>query len=331
MQMIRTGDEGSAERRARVCLAAFSTTVLLSVVGFFAALGALRAVDRLPPPPVSGTWCIDGRFVWLRDNPDWKNAALIAVGSSVTWRNLDFHVVRPEGGIVNAAPCALTVNQTRYMTEFLLSRASNAKTVMMVLAPRDFQGCSRSPTAFFDPDLVDQFIDRKLSNRLHRAWLRFRNFRLKDVFFHVLYAEERRSELQFDEFGSGPLVRDVPDVGYPVKPESSCYSELTGLATWLESKGIQFVAVTFPVMPGWAARHDRSRSIREQFRSAVGSALAPTQAILVDGMTEWQVPDSAFTDPVHLQWAETAAFTRYVWRAAQQRGADLPHLKSKEK
>jgi hypothetical protein len=319
-------EELQSHRRSRSYLAAFVVAMILSVVFFYTALGVLRAMDRLPPPPVSGTWCIDSRFAWLRDNPDWKNAGLLAVGSSTTWHNLDFAVIsskKDERRVFNVAPCFLTVNQTRYLTEFLLNRASRPETIMMVLTPRDFQGCSRNPTAFFDPDLVDQF----LAGKVNRAWLRFRNFRFEDVFFHAIYADERRAQVQFDEFGSSPLVSEVPDTGLPFKPESSCYLELTGLATLLESRGVQFIAVTFPVMQGWAARNDRSGTTQAQFESGIESALAPTKAILVDGMANWRVPDSAFADPVHLQWPETAAFTRFVWNEALQQGADLPDLK----
>jgi hypothetical protein len=102
---------------------------------------------------------------------------------------------------------------------------------------------------------------------------------------------------------------------------------LTRLASLLEAKGIQFIAVTFPVMQGWAARHDRSGVTQAHFKSGIESALAPTKAIPVDGMANWRAPDSSFTDPVHLQWPETAAFTRFVWKEARQQGADLPPLK----
>jgi hypothetical protein len=127
-----------------------------------------------------------------------------------------------------------SVNQTRYLTEFLLDRASKPETVITVLAPRDFEGCSWNPTAFFDPDLVDQFIAGNTNN----VWLRFRNFRLKDIFFHAIHADERRALMQYDEFGSTPMFSQVSDTGYACKPESSCYSELTRLAALLESRGV---------------------------------------------------------------------------------------------
>jgi len=328
LRRLQAGIESElrSNRPARDYLIAFAGAAVMAVVLFYAALGVLRATDRLPPPPVSGTWCIDSRLTWLKDNPDWKDAGLIAVGSSATWHNLDFGVVSPEaqtrGGVVNAAPCFLTFNQTRYLAEFLIQRASRVETVMMVLAPRDFQGCSRNPTAFFDPDLVDQFI----AGDINKAWLRFRNFRLKDVFLHAIYADERKAQVQFDQFGSGPLFSEAPHTGYPFKPESDCYSELTRLADMLESKDIQFIAVTFPVMQGWAERYDPSGVMQAHFKSGIESAVASTKAIVVDGMAKWRAPDLSFTDPVHLQWPETAAFTRFIWQEARQQGADLPPL-----
>ena len=108
------GEKVRPHPRAHSYLAALAAGGVLSVALFYGALAALLALDRLTPPPVSGTWCIDNRFAWLRERPDWKNASLIAVGSSATLRNLNFRVVSStvqQWGAVNAAPCFLTVNQ----------------------------------------------------------------------------------------------------------------------------------------------------------------------------------------------------------------------------
>jgi len=320
------GEKRRARRRMGSYLVAFVAGGALSLAIFYGALVALFALDRLPPPPVSGTWCIDSRFAWLREAPPLRQADLIAVGSSTTWRNLDLDVIPSElkdQGVVNAAPCFLTINQTRYLTEYFLQRAPETKTLLTVLTPRDFEGCSRNPTAFFDPEIADSYIGGQTSP----WWLYFRNFRFRDVLLHAIYAGERRLEMTYDRYGSGPLTRVLQDTGRPIKPEPACYSELTRLASLLESRGVQFIAVTFPVMPAWAERHDPSGATQASFRSAVQAALAPTKAILVDGMADWRVPDSAFTDPVHLQWPETAAFTRFIWNEARRRGADLPPLK----
>jgi hypothetical protein len=321
------GEKRRARRRMRSYLAAFVAGIALSIVLFYGALAALLTLDRLPSPPVSGTWCIDSRFAWLKEGLPLKQANLVAVGSSTTWRNLDLDVVSTEpkdAGVVNASPCFLTLNQTRYLTEYYLQRAPVVKTFLTVLTPRDFEGCSRNPTAFFDPEIADPYIDGQVSP----WWLYFRNFRFRDILLHAVYASDRRHELKYDRHGSGPLFRAVPDTGRPFKPEPSCYSQLTRLASLLEGKGVQFIAVLFPVMPAWAERHDPSGVAQASFKSAVQGALSPSRAILVDGMTRWRVPNSAFADPVHLQWPETAAFTRFIWNEARRRGADLPPLKA---
>lgn len=306
-------------------LASFLAGGLLTLALFFSGLAVLRAFDRLPSPPISGTWCIDSRFAWLRDAPQWKDAALAAVGSSATWRNLDF-AVAPETmkrrGIVNASPCFLTINQTRYLAEYILERAPTTKTLLTVLTLRDLEGCSRNPTAFFDPKLADEYID----GRSYAWWLYFRNFRFTDIVLHAFYASDRRALLHYDEFGSGPITRDTPDTGHPVVSDPSCFTELRRFAQMLEAKGVQFIVVTFPVMPGWAERNDNDGIARAGFRAGIEVALASTNAILVDGMAGWSAPDSAFADPVHLQWPETANFTRFVWETARQRGAQLPPM-----
>jgi hypothetical protein len=324
----RTECAPPAERaRARAYLVTFLATAVGSVFLFYAGIAMLRVVDRLPPPPVSGTWCIDSRFAWLKNHPDWTTARLIAVGSSATWRNLDFAAIpastrRESGGVVNLAPCFLRLNQIRYMTEFFVDREPGPKIVLTVLAPRDLEGCSRIPTSFFDRDVGRRYI-RGAANDW---WLYFRNMRVASFFTHVINADERRPELEYDAFGSGPLTRAVPESGRAFAPEAGCYSELSRLARALEQKDIQLIVVTFPVMPSWADRFDAAGTTRAKFVAGIERALTGTKAIFVDGMSGWTAPDAAFTDPVHLQWPETAAFTRFVWAAARQRGAGLPAL-----
>jgi hypothetical protein len=323
------GSTSGTRRRSIVYLGAFLVAAAVSVTSFYGAVAVLHALDRLSPPPVAGTWCIDSRFTWLRHDRRWKQANLIAVGSSTTWRNLDFEVLPAEmkhRGAVNAAPCFLTVNQVRYMVEYLLDRDSRPATIVTVLTPRDVEGCSRNRTEFFDPDIATQYLE----SDGYGWWLYFRNFRFKDILLHAVYADQRRSEMAYDAFGSGPLKRERPDAGRPFNPESRCYAELTRLARLLDAKGVQFIAVLFPVMQGWADRHDPSGTTRAHFKSGVKSALAATKAILVDGMAKWRVPDAAFADPVHLQWTETADFTKFVWHEARQQGADLPPLTSND-
>ena len=141
-----------------------------------ACLAALSAMERLPAPPVTATNCIDEKFKFLHET-DIRNPGLIAVGSSVTWRNLDFSVFEEHYGKdiepLNAAPCYLYVNQTAYLTDFLLDNMPSVKSVLSVFSMRDFSACSVSPTEFFRPEDAKSYVfDRDPSWHLY-----LKNFR----------------------------------------------------------------------------------------------------------------------------------------------------------
>jgi hypothetical protein len=306
----------------------FAAGLLLCVVGFVGTITLLAAAQRLPAPPVSGTYCIDEKLAWLKDNPDTFAANMVAVGSSTTWRNLDFSVLSPGarsalGGVVNAAPCHLRANQTRFMVEYLLERRPEIHTVMTVLSPRDMEVCSTTPAAFFEPKVADSYFEGTIPD----LWIYFRNLRAESFIGDIVHLPRRRQvELIYDQFGSGPLTVDKPNLWFPFVPEPSCYRELRSLAVDLRARNVQFLVVTFPVMPDWTRQHDPLAETQNSFHKDVQAALADTGAILVDAQTNYRLPTSAFTDPVHLQWPHVADFTRYVWNEARQASARLPSL-----
>jgi hypothetical protein len=310
----------------RAYLLFFAAALILCGTGFTAALGMLSAARRLPAPPVSGTYCIDEKLAWLKNNPQVFASNVVAVGSSVTWRNLDFSVLSPAartamGGIVNAAPCFLRANQTRFMTHYLLQYRPEIHTVLTVLSPRDFEACSTSASTFIEPALADAY----LADEVPELWVYFRNFRPESFIRDIVQLPVRRKqELVFDQFGSGPITTDKPQLRYPFRPEPNCYRELRSLATELREKGIQLLVATFPIMPEWARHHDPDGVTQRDFLRNVQEALADTHAILIDGQTKYIIPTSAFTDPVHLQWPQVGDFTRFIWEEARRAGARLP-------
>src|SRR3954447_23886286 len=86
---------------------------------------------------------------------------LIAVGSSATWRNLDMEAFErrlPGTRAYNAAPCYLHADQTAFLAEFLLKGAPRVRTIVTVVAPRDFEACPPEETAFFKPDLAHAYL-----------------------------------------------------------------------------------------------------------------------------------------------------------------------------
>jgi hypothetical protein len=309
----------------RAYLLSFAAAIFLCAVGFSAALTLLSVAQRLPAPPVSGTWCIDEKLAWLKQNPEVFASNVVAVGSSVTWRNLDFSVLSPAartavGGVVNAAPCFLRANQTRFMAHYLLRRRPEIHTIMIVLHPRDMAMCSTTPSAFFEPAVADSYF----AGHLPESWIYLRNFRLESFIRDIVRRPGLQEELVFDQFGSGPLTNDRPRLWFPFRPEPNCYRELRSLATEMREKSVQLVVVTFPVMPEWAKHHDSDGATQRGFLKDVQAAIAETGAILVDGQTKYILPTEAFTDPAHLQWPQVADFTRFVWEEARRAGVKLP-------
>jgi hypothetical protein len=311
-------------------LAAFAAALILCFLGFYLLLGVLASIGRLPPPPVSGTWCIDEKLAWLKKQHDRLQSGVIAVGSSVTWRDLDFSALseesrRASGGIINSAPCFLLISQTRFFTAFLLDHQPMTHTVLTIVAANDFENCSTTPKAFFDPKIAAELLYRGSSG----FWLYYRNFRPTSFLRDVRLILQRRSrEIVFDEFGAGPLTTEGPILQHglmrPFKPEVACFDELRGMANDLGDRGIQFIVVTFPIMPRWAEDYDPAGEMRTAFLSNVRTAVLGTDAILVDAATSYRLPTEAFTDPAHLQWRETGRFTRFVWDEARRLGAQLP-------
>jgi hypothetical protein len=135
-------------------------TILVAMVGFAVALAMLDRAGTLPPPPLTANVCIDEKFKFLADN-DVRGTDLLAVGSSVTWRNLDMTAFKKSGLAkrpLNAAPCYLHISETVSYTSFLLKQMSNVRTVVTVVASRDFEQCSAPREHFFSEALAAAYV-----------------------------------------------------------------------------------------------------------------------------------------------------------------------------
>ncbi|WGF89266.1 hypothetical protein [Marinivivus vitaminiproducens] len=301
--------------------------VLAVIGGFVVTLTALAAVGRLPAPPVSGTWCIDAKLEWLRAHPELSASQVVAVGSSTTWRNINFSALpssirEAAGGTLNAAPCFLRMNQTRFFANFLVERRPEIRTILSVVAPRDFEKCDEVPAAFFDRELAASYLDGAGT----ASWLYFRNFRPRSLATDAYMAPQRARELVFGRLGGGPLSSLQPQYGNPFYPDQACFDEIRQLALELEARKVKLVVASFATMPGWQERFDPAGAAVAAFSKNLRQALEGTAAVFIDGATEWKVSDAAFIDPVHLQAQHAGAFTQFIWDQATQAGAGLPPL-----
>jgi hypothetical protein len=290
--------------------------------GLFLVLGgggltALSALGRLPAPPITATSCIDEKFKFLHET-DIRDPSLLAVGSSVTWRNLDFSILEDHyGGNVkplNAAPCYLYVNQTAYLTDFLLDNMPSVKSMMSVFSMRDFSACSTSPTEFFRLEDAESYLFDS-----YPAWhLYLKNFRpgafVRDVIDlpAMRSGENASAPLVMDPYGSGPLTLPVPNIRENFDLDPTCLDHLTVMSENLSRRGIDFIVVLLPQMPAWRDAYDPGGARDAEFRSAVAGHLDDTRTVLIDAQKGLHLRNDQFTDHAHLQWDTVPLLMRYL-------------------
>jgi hypothetical protein len=298
---------------------AFILWCALFLVMGAAGLAGLSALGRLPAPPITATTCIDEKFKFLHET-DIRNPGLIAVGSSVTWRNLDFSVFAEHYGKdvepLNAAPCFLYVNQTAYLTDFLLDNMPSVKSVMSVFSMRDFSACSTSPTAFFRPEEAESYVfDRD------PAWhLYLKNFRPMAFARDVIDLPAMRSReapygsLVMDKYGSGPLTLPTPEIRKNFDLDPTCLDHLSAMTENLSQRGIDFIVLLLPQMPAWRDAYDPGGARDAEFRSAVAGRLDGTRTVLIDAQKGLHLRNDQFTDHAHLQWDAVPLLMHYLIR-----------------
>jgi hypothetical protein len=298
-------------------------SVLLLSVGA-AGLWGLHRTGRLPAPPITATNCIDEKFKFLHD-ADLDDRNLVAVGSSVTWRNLDFATTEgrwPQMRPINAAPCYLKVHETAFLTRFYLDNMPQARVVLSIFAMRDFERCEGTG-AFFNTRDAEAYVFED-----QEAWhLYFQNFTPLSFVRDALALPSMRSgaathaPLVMDKYGSGPLEITPPEIRNDVRTTPDCFDHLSAMARELKARGIAWVVVLFPPMPAWIAHYDPGAVRDGAWREAVAERLAGTGTTLIDGRGGPMFEDRHFTDPAHLHWAYTPAFTRWIFGRLDRGGA----------
>lgn len=291
---------------------AFFVFLTAGVMAFAAALSLLDRLDMLPPPPLTATSCIDEKFRFLAGR-DLAPVDLVAVGSSVTWRNLDMASFS-EAGLarepLNAAPCYLHVGETAYLARFLLDRLPLVRTVVTVLAPRDFEACSGGPDAFFAEGLADAYLFRGLPT-LPIYLSNFKPHRfLPDMLRikHLRHRADHPMSLVMDSHGSGPLLVGQPWLPPPVMAEA-CFASLRALEQAVSAAGARLVAVTMPLQSEWHDRYDPDRQLVTAFERRLRHVLRDPSTTVVSG-DSLAVPGLRHLDAVHLDWPSARRFTR---------------------
>ena len=275
-----------------------------------ALLALLHAAGGLPPPPLTANSCMNEKFRFLRDQP-LERVTMLAVGSSVTARNLDLSVLAertPKVAALNAATCYLYIAQTAYYSNLLLEHARSVDTLVIVVAPRDFESCPPFQTEFVDRRaLADYVFERRSPWLVYATGLTTRFF--GDA-WSLLADPAFREMLALDPWGSMPLNRKLDHMP-PPKTDVRCFAALAKLESDVAARGVRLVVVHFPPNPDWTGAYDRDGQFSRTFRDGVRSSLRhPTTQVIETDAAAFDADD--FADAIHLLWPAARPFTRFV-------------------
>ena len=285
--------------------------VAISVATFGAALALLERLDMLPPPPLTGTTCIDEKFKFLAEH-DLGDVDLVAVGSSVTWRNLDVSAFRTSGLArqpINAAPCYLRVSEVAHYTGFLLARMSSVEAVVSVVAPRDFERCAAPSEAFFPSALAEAYVfDGMPPFPIYLSNLAPHKF-VRDV---LRIRQMRRDHntamtLMMDEHGTGPLRTSgewMPEPAF----DDMCFAALSELERTVTARGARLIVATFPLQPQWRALHDPDGRLMAAFERQVRAALVMSSTTVFSA-SETAAQSLSYADAVHFLWDSAVRYS----------------------
>lgn len=292
----------------------FAASLGIIIACFALVLLCLDRAGRLPPPPLTANVCIDEKFRFLSQQ-DLKNVDLVAVGSSVTWRNLDLAIVKKAGVSkhpLNAAPCYLHAGETTYFTEFLLSRMSKVKQVITVVAPRDFEQCKQPSEAFFSRPLAEAYVFEGMpSFPIYLSNLKPALFARDSLHIREMRQDpQHRFSIVMDGYGSGPLYSGSDWLPEPLLVPT-CFQALAELEKIVNRHDARLIVAAFPMQPAWRDLHDPDGRLLDAFEQRLKSVLGSPTTVFISGRQK-AFQGLHYADGVHFLWSSAQAYTHLV-------------------
>jgi hypothetical protein len=292
--------------------------VAICIGGFAMLLALLARLDMLPPPPLTGTTCMDEKFKFLAER-DLRHVDLIAVGSSVTWRNLDVTAFRQSGMArqpINAAPCYLHVSEVVAYTSFLLARMPYVDTVVSVVAPRDFERCTSPSDAFFSSTLAEAYVfDGLPPFPIYLANLAPYKF-VRDIFRIRQMRGDPNSTmpLAMDDHGASPLRATGNWLPKPAF-DDMCFAALSELERTVTAHGARLIVATLPLQPKWRAMYDPDSQLIAAFEQRVRATLVRPSTVVHAG-SQMAPLSLSYADGVHFLWDSAVRYSEHIANTA---------------
>ncbi|WP_162917440.1 hypothetical protein [Dongia deserti] len=273
----------------------------------------------LPPPPLTNNVCADEKLVFLRHNPPVHPNFLVA-GSSIAWRNIDSAVIAgslPGARPLNGGFCGMQINQSAFITDWMIDRLPSIGRVLLVVSPMDLVSCKGSGQVF-DPEDA-----RKLVFEGQPMWSFYLRYfdpisLRRNIDRQIQIREQARIlkvDRSFTKYGDAPLDTDENRglfYGPMPEPDPSCFSALRALASELAERNRSMTVVIAPMHPRWKSQYDPDGTFRERFSLQLKRALQGTGAQFWNADGAKILDASAFTDAIHIRWSSARTLTKEI-------------------
>lgn len=297
---------------------------LLGMVAAGYALLAAAMPESLPAPTITRLAALDEKLRYLRRHPQ-LDPRILAVGSSIAWRQLDgaaFDEIAGGGrAFLNGGTAMLQIHQSRAMLDFYLSQYRNVRQVLLLTGPPDFDDCSRAPADLMPAKDAAAYA----FGELPEAYFYMRYFAPQRFLKSAAALEQRQQpltgDLYLDRWGSGPL--HVPEdmlrgLRYgPSSPDPACLDALTGIVDDMRTRNIRLTIVFPPVHPAYREEYPHVMATVCAITRSLESTLAGDGVRVLNYENDSSYRPEDFFDAFHLQWPAVQRFSREIAQGMQ--------------
>jgi hypothetical protein len=302
------------------------------VAGFGALVVSVMAIgfgiahfapERMPAPAVSRVVHLDEKLRFIRDRPA-LDPALLAVGSSVTWRQIDGEPIEPVAGgpgrFFNGGTGLLQIHQTRATMAFYLDHFPNVRALLVMVSLPDFGDCTTMPAHLFEMEDASRYAFHDWP----APYFYLRYVSPQRYLRTVLELPKKRipyrGELFHDAYGSSPL--QIPEklqrgLRYGRLPtDDACVAELEGLLADAVARDVEPMLVFAPVHPDYRVEYPREMAWLDKV-AAYAKALVERdgRGIVIDLTDDHPFTEDDFFDAFHLQWSAVRRLAPLIARS----------------
>lgn len=285
------------------CVGLFST-----LAAFYVALAVFWPAS-FPAPTITRLSAMDEKLRFLREHPEF-DPTLIAVGSSITWRQIAGvpfeQIAGGPGRFLNGATVKLQIHQTRDLLEFYLLHYKRIRGVLMMVSLPDFSNCTTEPARMFDHWSAKAYaFDRWPAAFFYLRYFSPQRF-AKSTLTLAVRQQPMTGDLFIDDYGSGPLhvpEEDQRGLRYQaIGTDPACVEDLVELSRDLWERGIRLTVVFPPLHPDYRLAYPAAMPQICQIAREVAKRTQGHNTRLLLMLADRSYAAADFFDAFHLQY-----------------------------